>query len=174
MNYNTNELLKVNINQITPFHDNCKIHNRKNIESIKKSIQLFGQYKPLIVSLRTKQILVGNGTYQALKQLNTHEVYVIFLDLTEEQQKTLNISDNKLSTLSHWNKNLVDKIYNFDEDLLNTLDFDQNFLDKLITKNTQSTIDKKQGYKISEQLNKIVEVEPQYIECPCCKRKFRK
>lgn len=38
MNYKTEELYKININEIKPYQYNCKTHNRKNIDSIKTSI----------------------------------------------------------------------------------------------------------------------------------------
>ena len=168
--YKLNEIVKVNVNNISPYHLNCKKHNRKNIEAIKKSIKMFNQYKPLIVNSRTNEILIGNGTYQALKELDYSEIYAIFIDVDEKKEKVLNLADNKLSTLSTWNENLLDKISSFDEDFIKTLDFNDKFLNSLIKKN--GTIEKKAGPIISDEF--LVTKEAEFIKCPCCGREFQK
>lgn len=168
----TNEILKINIDNIRPYHLNCKKHNKKNIEAIKKSILLFNQYKPLIVNERTNEILVGNGTYQALRELEFSEIYAIFINVDEKQEKILNLADNKLSTLSSWNGNLIEKISDVDEDFIKTLDFEEGFLERIIQK-TNGTIEKKSGPVINEKINSIIEKEVEFIECPCCGRKFQ-
>ena len=63
---------------------NCKKHNQKNIDAIKHSIVEFTQYKPLVISKRNFEIIIGNGTYEALKQLNFEYADCIILDLSEE------------------------------------------------------------------------------------------
>ena len=59
---------KINIDLLKTDLNNVKYHNKKNIESIKKSLVEFNQYKPLVVN-KDYQILVGKGTYLAMKQL---------------------------------------------------------------------------------------------------------
>ena len=171
--YKLNEIIKVNVNNISPYHLNCKKHNRKNIEAIKESIRLFDQYKPLIINSRTNEILIGNGTFQALKELDYLEIYAIFIDVDEKKAKVLNLADNKLSTLSSWNDNLLEKISNFDDDFLKTLNFDDDFLNNL-KKKEKGTIDKKEGSIISDELNKLITKDVEFIKCPCCGREFQK
>lgn len=171
--YKLNEIIKVNVNNISPYHLNCKKHNRKNIEAIKESIRLFDQYKPLIINSRTNEILIGNGTFQALKELDYLEIYAIFIDVDEKKAKVLNLADNKLSTLSSWNDNLLEKISNFDDDFLKTLNFDDDFLNNL-TKKEKGTIDKKEVPIISDELNKLITKDVEFIKCPCCGREFQK
>ena len=170
------EIKTVKINQIKPYHLNCKIHNEENINAIKKSLEKFQQYSPLIISSDSNEIIIGNGTYQALKQLNYKEVQVVFLKLTEQQQKILNISDNKTSELSFWNENLIEKLSQFDQDFLNILNFDQKFLKKF----EKITVEQNKKFDISENdviLNddqKLLVSKQNFIKCPCCGREFLK
>lgn len=167
---------EIKLDTIKPYHLNCKNHNKKNIEAIKHSITKFKQYKPLIVSKNTFEIIIGNGTFQALKELNYEFAYVLILDLTEQQQKILNILDNKTSDLSTWNEKLLEKYENFDDDLKKILCFDDDFLKKFkkiekINKDTTKILQTET--KISEQQDKILITKPKFIKCPCCNKTFQ-
>ena len=167
----------VNILQLKPYHLNCKIHNRTNIEAIKISLNKFNQYLPLVVSKKNNEIIIGNGTFQALKELNFKFVDVIYLDLTEQQQKILNISDNKISQLSHWNENLLNKIENFSEQLKELLKFDDDFLKKFEKKqkNSIKKLDILENDVILNNDQKTVLVSKEkFIKCPCCGKEFLK
>lgn len=171
------EIKNIKIDLIKHYHMNCKKHNKKNIQAIKLSLKKFNQYSPLIVSKNTSEIIIGNGTYQALKQLNYKTVDVIFLDLTEQQEKILNISDNKISQLSSWNNNLLDKISNFDQNLIQALDFSDDFIKKLEKKQKQSNkqLDILENDVILNNNDKQVLVSKQeYVKCPCCGKEFLK
>ena len=71
---------EIKLDTIKPYHLNCKNHNKKNIEAIKHSITKFKQYKPLIVSKNTFEIIIGNGTFQALKELNSPKAVITFMN----------------------------------------------------------------------------------------------
>lgn len=43
------EIIKLKINDITPYEKNAKIHTEEQIEQIKKSIQEFGMNDPIAV-----------------------------------------------------------------------------------------------------------------------------
>lgn len=165
----------IELDKLKQYHLNCKIHNKKNINAIKKSLEKFNQYKPLIVSKNNFEIIIGNGTFQALKELNFKTAEVILLDLTQQQQKILNILDNKSSDLSTWNDNLLDKINLFDEQLLNLLDFDKDFLkkfEKIEKIKKDKTIEKIEQQIINENQQLLVN-KPNFIICPCCNKKFQ-
>lgn len=148
----------------------------KNIQAIKYSIKKFNQYKPLIVSKNTNEIIIGNGTYEALKQLNYQYVEVLYLELTEQQEKILNVSDNKSSDLSKWNEKLLDLIKQFDDEIKQILDFDADFLKKFekIQNLQKKKLDiSEQCVILKENDNKISINKPNLIKCPCCGRQFQ-
>jgi ParB-like chromosome segregation protein Spo0J len=47
------EIIRLNINDITPYEKNAKIHTETQIEQIKKSIQEFGMNDPIAVWVKT-------------------------------------------------------------------------------------------------------------------------
>lgn len=169
------KIQKINLNQLKHYSLNCKKHNQKNIDAIKHSVVEFTQYKPLVISKRNFEIIVGNGTYQALKQLNFEYADCIILDLSEEQQKILNIADNKTSDLSVWNQNLIDKLKNFDSQLMNILNFDDKFLKKFekIQKIKKQPIEFSEDDVILQSEQKILVSQNRKIKCPCCGRQFQ-
>lgn len=169
------DIQEINLDKLKHYNLNCKIHNKQNIDAIKYSVIKFTQYKPLVVSKRNFEIIVGNGTYEALKELNYKTAKCIILDLTEQQQKILNIADNKTSDLSVWNQNLIDKIKQFDQQLISILDFDDKFLKKFqkIDKIKKEVIDfSEDDIKIQEK-QKILINQHKKIICPCCGKEFQ-
>lgn len=166
---------KIKLEQLKHYYLNCRKHNKKNIDAIKFSIAKFSQYKPLIVDKNTLEIIIGNGTYEALRQLNYEYAQCLLLDLTEEQRKILNVVDNKSSDLSTWNENLIDKIKQFDEQLVNILDFDQKFLKKFekIQKLDKKQIEILEDDVILDTQQKILVNKPKTIKCPCCGKQIQ-
>lgn len=80
--------------------DNARIHNRKNLDAIKSSIQKFGQYRPFVVDKNTGKIAVGNGMLIAMKELGFTEGSALFVDLSDEDFRLLSIADNRSCDMS--------------------------------------------------------------------------
>jgi len=60
---NTNKLKITyhNIAELIPDPDNARLHDRRNIDAIKQSIQRFGIRKPIVVHELSKIVYAGNG-----------------------------------------------------------------------------------------------------------------
>ena len=104
----------VGIDTIKPYKNNAKLHPKKQIEQIKKSIQDFGMNDP--IALWKDEIVEGHGRLIACKELGYAEVPIIRLDhMTDEERKAYTLVHNKLTMNS-----------GFDIDLLNEelMDFD--------------------------------------------------
>lgn len=104
----------VNINSIKPYSKNAKLHPKKQIEQIKKSIQDFGMNDP--IALWKDEIVEGHGRLLACKELGFDEVPIIRLDhMSNEERKAYTLVHNKLTMNS-----------GFDIDLLNAelMDFE--------------------------------------------------
>ena len=159
--FKTMNIQSVDISILKTKLNNVKNHNKRNIDSIKKSLIEFNQYKPLIVN-SNYEILVGKGTYLAMKQLNYKTVEVIKKELTEQQEKQLIVLDNRTSQLSDINTEMVEKIlYDLDSQKINLTAYN----DKQI-ENIMNNISNKQ---MDDQTEKINEGQ---IICPFCKNKF--
>lgn len=91
----------VKINELQPYGNNARDHQRKSIESIKASIREFGFNDPIGVWKGT--IVEGHGRWQAATELGYEEVPIIRLDhLTDEQRRAYALAHNKTAEMSDW------------------------------------------------------------------------
>ena len=81
-----------------PTH-NIRRHSDKQITEYIRSIEMFGQVKPLVVA-EDGEIIAGNGLYEALLRMGreTCDCYVM-AGLTDVQKKKLMMADNKVYEL---------------------------------------------------------------------------
>lgn len=90
---------------------------------LKNSIQEFGCVEPIVVNKRNNVIVGGHQRYKVLKDLGYKEVDVVYVDLDDIHEKSLNIALNKIS--GDWD---ADKL----EDLLREIKLDDS-IDSLLT-----------------------------------------
>ena len=126
--------VKIKLNELIEFPNNVRIHTKRNLEAIKNSLKQFGQVKPILVQKSTNYIIAGNGTYQAAKALGWDEMDCNVLDLDDEKARALSIVDNRSGDLSQMDeKNLLDCLKDFDENLLSLTGYDDKQLDKMLS-----------------------------------------
>jgi len=123
----------VKVEDLHPYAKNTRIHGKRNLDAIKKSLDAFGQTKPIVVRRETMEILCGNGTYEAAVALGWKEIQCHIIDIDEERAKALMIADNRTSDLSENDeKNLLDILQNMDAEMLGLTGFDDTELDKML------------------------------------------
>lgn len=78
---------------------NVRLHTGKQIEEYVRSLEMFGQIRPLVVD-ETGEIIAGCGMYDALVKMGREscECYVVS-GLTNAQKKKLMLADNKVFEL---------------------------------------------------------------------------
>lgn len=112
------EIIKLKINDITPYEKNAKIHTEAQIKQIKKSIQEFGMNDPIAVWGDKNTIVEGHGRLEALKQLGYTEVDCIRLDhLTDEERKAYTLAHNKINMNTGFDIDLLDEELDSIEDI---------------------------------------------------------
>jgi len=107
--------LLVDINSVKQDPRNARQHPARNIDTIKKSLEAYGQRKPIVVNQNTNFIEAGNGMWAAAKALGWDKIAVIKVDDDKDVAKAYGIMDNQSALLADWDLPIL-------KDLLQELD----------------------------------------------------
>lgn len=106
----------------------------KEFEKLKRSIEEFGYVDPVIWNERTGVVVGGHQRLKVLQELGYEEIDVSVVDLTDEQEKALNIALNKIE--GDWDnfklKELLEDIDTGSFDITLT-GFDEEEIENLMT-----------------------------------------
>lgn len=112
---------------------NIRIHTEKQLAEFEKSINMFGQIRPIVID-ENNVILAGNGLYETLLRMDRKEaVCYQYTGLTENQKKKLMIADNKIFSLGIEN---LDTLNDFLVELQGDLEipgFDEEILRQMVS-----------------------------------------
>jgi DNA modification methylase len=87
--------------------ENPRLHSRRQIRQIARSIETFGFNVPILVSADLK-VIAGHGRVLASRELRTKEIPTICIDhLSPEKIRAYAIADNKLTENGAWNEELL-------------------------------------------------------------------
>lgn len=102
------KVIKKNLTDLRRPERNVRIHSDKQITEFRRSIEMFGQIRPIVID-DAGVILAGNGLYEALCAMGRTEAdCYIASGLTDSQKKKLMLADNRIFSLG------VDDIQGFE------------------------------------------------------------
>lgn len=125
------------LSELSFYKGNARKHNEKQIGLLVKSIGLFGQYRPMVVLLSSKEVLVGNALLEALRLMKFEYGDVVYVDISDDKANELSLIDNRSSELSEWDNNaLADLLYKFSDEELGFVGYSgedlSGFLDSVV------------------------------------------
>lgn len=135
------QIIEIDINDIKQYKNNAKIHTKKQIEQIVKSIERYGNNDPIAID-ENNTIIEGHGRYLALKKLGYTEVPVIKLEhLTEEQKREYILVHNKLTMNTDFDLETLKSELDFINFDMTEFDFDifENIPDEFAEENPYTT-----------------------------------
>lgn len=91
------------IESITEHEQNARKHGERNLETIKRSLERFGQQKPIIVD-EQGVVIAGNGTLAAARALGWPEISVVVSSLSDVEAAAYAIADNRTAELATWDE----------------------------------------------------------------------
>jgi DNA modification methylase len=95
------------LSSLRPNPRNSRTHSKAQLKLIQKSINAFGQIKPVIADDQNT-ILAGHGFVEAAKGLGLSTIAVLRFDhLNEAQKRAYLIADNKIAAEAGWNRELL-------------------------------------------------------------------
>ena len=96
------QLELVPIDDLVPYANNAKIHDKKQIAQLRASLREFGFVTPVLIDF-DNNIIAGHGRVEAARAEGMTEVpCVLVSNLTEAQRKAYILADNRLSETSTW------------------------------------------------------------------------
>ena len=111
------ETQELPIDSIEPFYLNAR---EGDVGAICESLSTLGQYRPIIVNRRTRQILVGNHTWMAAKALGWTKIAVSWVDVDEETGTRIVLIDNRTTDLATYDEALLKSVLISVPDLIGT------------------------------------------------------
>lgn len=100
----------VPINSIDHDPANVRLHSEKNLSSIRGSLRVYGQRKPIVVNRRTGTVEAGNGTLSAARSLGWTHIAVVFVDDDQATAAGFAIADNRTAELAEWDRENLGKM----------------------------------------------------------------
>ncbi|MDO4952411.1 MAG: ParB N-terminal domain-containing protein [Synergistaceae bacterium] len=154
------QIMKVSMYDIKPDAKNARRHDERNIEEIKRSLEAHEQYAPLIVQRQTGKILVGNGRYEAMKQLGWDTAQVVYIDCNNKEAAKIALTDNRTAELGEWDFAVLKDVLQDlgpEPDVAGWTDAEIENLFDLEGWNGETEISEDAG-----------DSETELLKCPCC------
>ena len=89
------------VGDLTPDPSNVRAHSEENLLAIMRSLEAFGQQKPIVVD-RAGKVLAGNATLEAARRLGWAKIETVETDLEGLDALAYSIADNRTGELSTW------------------------------------------------------------------------
>lgn len=102
--------LVTKLDKLIPDPENARKHPERNMESIKASLGIYGQLKPVVVRKQTMHIVAGNGTCAAAKELGWTEIAAVVIDMSEVEAAGYGLADNRTAELAKWDFEVVARL----------------------------------------------------------------
>lgn len=126
------KLEKAKLSDLHPAEKNVRVHPEKQIKEMIRSVNMFGQIRPLIVD-ENNVVLAGNGLYEALSEMGRTEVDIYRVTgMSESDKKRLMLADNKIYALGADNHDAMMEVLGELKDELNIPGFDDDLLGDLL------------------------------------------
>lgn len=137
--------MEITVKRLSDLHlaaRNVRRHTDKQITEYVRSVEMFGQIKPIIAD-EHGEIIAGNGLYMALQQLGreTCDCYIL-TGLSDKQKKKLMLADNRVYELGITDMDAFDEIIKdlagdidvpgWDEDLLAMMNAAAEDVDEIV------------------------------------------
>jgi ParB family chromosome partitioning protein len=126
------EILRVEVKDLTLDSQNARFHSDKSVRAIAKSLDIFGQRKPIVLTADNR-VVAGNGTVRAARELGWDFLDAVRVpeDWGPEKVTAFAIADNRTAELSEWDNTVLrEQLLQLEEEAFNIewLEFDKSLV----------------------------------------------
>lgn len=102
-------LVRFDCAELRPYHRNPR---RGDVEAITRSLEINGQYRPIVVNLGTTtgrplEVLAGNHTLAAAKALQWSQIDAVTVDVDDMEAARIVAADNRTGDLGGYDNDLL-------------------------------------------------------------------
>ena len=119
---------RVPVGHLDEYPDNPR---RRNVDVLRESLRINGQYRPLVVQASTMTVLAGNHTLQAARAEGWKSVDCWIVDVDDTQAKRIVLADNRTADIGGYDDTALADLLR-DIDGLAGTGYDQDALDDLL------------------------------------------
>jgi DNA modification methylase len=109
---------------------------RGDIEAVKRSLDAFGQRKPIVVRRSDNVVIAGNHTLQAAQALGWDEIAVVWVDDDDVTSKAFALADNRTAELGDYDEealaDLINDVGSLNPGLLESSGWDDKSVQELL------------------------------------------
>ena len=165
------EIVTRNLSELKHVEGNTRLHSAKQIKEYIRSIEMFGQLRPMVID-ENNVVLAGNGLLAAMRKMGTTQgACHVVKGLNANEKKKLMIADNRIAELGEENQFAFEEIIRelsgdvdipgYGVDILKRMASDLKTIDAIGEENSVE--------KVRREKKK-----PTQIICPHCGFKFDK
>lgn len=113
---------------------NVRLHDKRNLAAVRKSLRRFGQQQPLVVQKSTMTVVAGNARLDAAKQLGWKHIAANVVDMSDKLARAFALADNRTAELAEWDEQgLATQLADLrDDELIDFVGWDETEIDKLL------------------------------------------
>lgn len=117
----------VPLDAVTPHPRNVRVHT--SAPQVAESLQVHGQYAPIVVQKSTGYVLAGNGLWKQMEALGFKTCAVTYVDVDDEQALRILLVDNETSDRAGYDEAALAALLADMPDLVGTGWTDDHFAD---------------------------------------------
>lgn len=145
------------VTSLRPSDDNPRVMPEEEMLALEHSIQGFGLVDPIIVRREDRTAIGGNQRLVAAQRLGLRQIPVVFLDLSEDKAKLLNLALNRIQ--GHWDEPklaaLLQELDSLPDLDLSLSGFDREEIDELLARvEALDILDSDEQFDLDEALER--------------------
>lgn len=156
----TLQALSVPLADLKPYPGNPR---RGRVSELASSLVYHGQYRPIVVRAGTNEILAGNHTFLAARQLGWSDIAATFVDVDDEEAARIVLVDNRANDLATYDEEELVELLGTLPDLEGTLFTPQAY---------QALLEAVRPVPVSADEQPRLD-QLQTVMCPNCGHEFR-
>lgn len=121
--------LAVPVDSLKPYKGNPR---RGNVSGIVESLRYNAQYRPIVVRSKTREILAGNHTWLAAKELGWEQIAATFIDCDAQTARRIVLADNRYNDVAGYDESELASLLSELNWNLDGTGYDQQAVEKIL------------------------------------------